>query len=304
MAARQQRGMVVWSWRLDLGGNWGNEFARLAAARKLSTEQLWDLYPPYPGEKPASAVDLAKLYRDLGVYKNDAGLKTSFSLPIIGEPGFNEGRGSNNWVVAGSHTTTGKPLLANDPHLALSAPAIWYYAHLKTPNTDVMGASLPGLPFVVLGRNAHVAWGFTNTGPDVQDLYLEQIDAANLRATKRPQAGKRLTLAARPSRSKASLMSRMWCAARAMAPSSAMHKPCMREVLDMSRFVLGFALDRALDADNRTLVGGLKAQKAQKRGRLAKSLWRQPFAHTEHRHGRHPRQHCLQSGGPCAGAQR
>ncbi|MEY4449255.1 MAG: hypothetical protein RLZZ433_2270, partial [Pseudomonadota bacterium] len=73
---------------LDLGGNWGNEFARLAAARTLSTAQLWDLYPAYPGEKPATAVDLAKLYRELGVYKTEGGLKTSMSLPVIGEPGF------------------------------------------------------------------------------------------------------------------------------------------------------------------------------------------------------------------------
>ena len=92
---------VAWSllMALDLGGNWGNEFARLAAARTLSTQQLWDLYPPYPGEKPASNVDLAKLYRDLGVYRTQSGLKTSLSLPVLGEPGFNEGRGSNNWVI-------------------------------------------------------------------------------------------------------------------------------------------------------------------------------------------------------------
>jgi penicillin amidase len=77
---------------LDLGGNWGNEFARLAAARTLSTAQLWDLYPAYPGEKPATAVDLAKLYRELGVYKTEGGLKTSMSLPVIGEPGFHPNR--------------------------------------------------------------------------------------------------------------------------------------------------------------------------------------------------------------------
>ena len=141
---------VAWSllMALDLGGNWGNEFARLTAARTLSTEQLWDLYPPYPGEKRATQVDLAKMYRELGVYKPQGGLKSDLSLPVIGEPGFNEGRGSNNWVLAGSHTQTGQPLLANDPHLALSAPAIWYVSHIQTPHTDVMGATLPGLPWV------------------------------------------------------------------------------------------------------------------------------------------------------------
>jgi penicillin amidase len=236
----------------------------------LSTAQLWDLYPPYPGEKPASAVDLAKLYRDLGVYKNDEALKTSFSLPIIGEPGFNEGRGSNNWVVAGSHTTTGKPLLANDPHLALSAPAIWYYTHLKTPNTDVMGASLPGLPFVVLGRNAQVAWGFTNTGPDVQDLYLEQIDAANPTRYKTPTGWQtfdtRTETIAVKGKPDVTHVVRSTRHGPVISDAQAVHA----EVLDMSRFVLALRWT-ALDADNRTLVGGLKAQQAQSVADLLKA---------------------------------
>ena len=263
---------VAWSlvMALDLGGNWGNEFARLAAARKLGTAQLWDLYPPYPGEKPASAVDLAKLYRDLGVYKNDDGLKTSFSLPIIGEPGFNEGRGSNNWVVAGSHTTTGQPLLANDPHLALSAPAIWYYAHLKTPNTDVIGASLPGLPFVVLGRNAHVAWGFTNTGPDVQDLYLEQIDATDPARYKTPKGWQafdtRTEIIAVKGKPAVNHVVRSTRHGPVISDAQAVHA----EVLDVSRFVLALRWS-ALDADNRTLVGGLKAQQAQSVADLLKA---------------------------------
>ena len=76
-----------------------------------------------------------------------------------------EGKGSNNWVVDGSRTVSGKPLLANDPHLGLSAPAIWYFAHLKAPDVDglrgmdAIGATLPGTPFVVLGRTPEVAWG-------------------------------------------------------------------------------------------------------------------------------------------------
>jgi penicillin amidase len=92
-----------------------------------------------------------------------------------------EGKGSNNWVVSGGRSVSGKPLLANDPHLGLSAPAIWYVARLQAPDVpgvrgmDVIGATLPGTPFVVLGRTPEVAWGFTNTGPDVQDLYLEQL---------------------------------------------------------------------------------------------------------------------------------
>ncbi len=255
---------VGWSlvMALDLGGNWGNEFARLAAARTLSTQQLWDLYPPYPGEKPASSVDLSKLYRELGVYKTDSSVKTSFSLPFIGEAGFNEGRGSNNWVVAGTHTTTGKPLLANDPHLALSAPAIWYYTHLQTPDVDATGASLPGLPFVVLGRNAHVAWGFTNTGPDVQDLYLEQIDPTKPTHYKTPTGwqafGTRSETIAVKGKSDVTHVVRSTRHGPVISDAQAVHG----EVLDLSRFVLALRWT-ALDPNNRTLVGGVKAQQAK-----------------------------------------
>ncbi len=254
---------VAWSllMALDLGGNWGNEFARLTAARTLTTEQLWDLYPAYPGEQRATQVDLSKLYRDLGVYKNNGGLKTSLSLPVIGEPGFNEGRGSNNWVVAGSHTTTGKPLLANDPHLALSSPAIWYYAHLQTPTTDVIGASLPGLPLVVLGHNKQVAWGFTNTGPDVQDLYLEQIDPSNAARYKTPTGWQhfetRTETIAVKGQADVTHVVRTTRHGPVISDAQATHA----EVLDLSRFVLALRWS-ALDADNRSLVAGFKAQQA------------------------------------------
>jgi penicillin amidase len=89
--------------------------------------------------------------------------------------------GSNNWTIAGNHTTTGNPLLANDPHLALQIPSIWYFNGLHCQpvsadcNFDVIGATLPGVPGVLIGHNAHIAWGETNTGPDVQDLFLEKI---------------------------------------------------------------------------------------------------------------------------------
>ena len=81
--------------------------------------------------------------------------------------------GSNNWVVAGSHTADGKPLLSNDMHLAHSLPGIWYEADLAAPGVHVSGVSIPGLPLIVVGHNEHIAWGFTNLGADVQDLYLE-----------------------------------------------------------------------------------------------------------------------------------
>ena len=89
----------------------------------------------------------------------------------------NPGLGSNNWVVSGAHTQSGKPLLANDPHLDHSVPSVWYMIHLKAPGLNVIGVSLPGLPLVTIGHNEKIAWGMTNTGPDVQDLYTESFDS-------------------------------------------------------------------------------------------------------------------------------
>jgi len=86
--------------------------------------------------------------------------------------------GSNNWVVNGGHTATGKPLLANDTHLELNLPPIWYEVHLTAPGWNVKGFALPGLPLVVIGHNDRIAWGFTNNGADVQDLYIETFNPA------------------------------------------------------------------------------------------------------------------------------
>lgn len=83
---------------------------------------------------------------------------------------------SNNWVVSGKHTASGKPLLANDPHLAASAPSIWYLIQLSAPGIKVAGVTAAGLPGIVIGHNDQIAWGFTNVGPDVQDVYLETFD--------------------------------------------------------------------------------------------------------------------------------
>ena len=83
---------------------------------------------------------------------------------------------SNNWVISGKRTADGKPLLANDPHLTPSAPGIWYMAHLSSPNLRAAGVTFPGTPGIVLGHNENIAWGATNVGPDVQDLYVETFD--------------------------------------------------------------------------------------------------------------------------------
>ena len=156
--------MMAW----DLGGNWRSELLRLRLAKKLTTAQIGEFLPPYPGDAPLAIADYGALYRQLDASK----------LAALAIPGLAESGASNNWVMGGNRTASGKPLLANDPHLGLAAPAVWYFAHLSAPGYEVMGATLPGVPGVVLGRNARIAWGFTNTGPDVQDLYVERIDAA------------------------------------------------------------------------------------------------------------------------------
>lgn len=161
--------MMAW----DLGGNWGNELARLGLSKTLSKQQIDEFFPPYPGDAPVALADYSGLYRQVAEAIDAAGLGRI--LPEA-RP---EGIGSNNWVVHGSRTVTGSPLLANDPHLGLTTPAIWYFTHLSTPAGDAIGSSLPGVPGVVLGHNGHIAWGFTNTGPDTQDLYIEKIDPSD-----------------------------------------------------------------------------------------------------------------------------
>jgi penicillin amidase len=170
----------------DLGGNWQKELQRLELSQFLSTKQVWEVVPLHNQNETLSNLDFAKLYRDLKVFNPKTGPaegKTkdlpATELAMYDLPGGKDGIGSNNWALSGKLTSSGKPLLANDPHLGLSAPAIWYFAHLDAPGMNVIGGTLPGIPGVVLGRTDQYAWTFTNTGPDVQDLYIEQIDSKN-----------------------------------------------------------------------------------------------------------------------------
>lgn len=162
--------MMAW----DLGANWTQELLRMRLAQRLSLAQINEFLAPYPGEAPLATQDYTAFYRQF------AGLSRQLStLAQMAPPSYVEGMGSNNWVLGGTRTASGKPLLANDPHLGLSAPSLWYLAHLSAPGLNVIGATLPGIPAVVLGRNDRIAWGFTNTAPDVQDLYIERIRPAN-----------------------------------------------------------------------------------------------------------------------------
>lgn len=100
--------------------------------------------------------------------------KVNFLFPP--RSGYEPQPGSNNWVLAGSRTASGKPLLSNDPHLEFGLPGIWYMMHLEAPGLDVAGVSIPGLPGVIIGHNQRIAWGMTNLQFDVQDLYLEKFE--------------------------------------------------------------------------------------------------------------------------------
>ena len=170
----------------DLGGNWQRELQRLELSQYLTTKQVWEVIPPYSHTEPVSNMDFAKMYHELNVFNTNPKAESpkskklpSTELSTNDLPGGKDGIGSNNWALSGKLTDTGKPLLANDPHLGLSAPAVWYFAHIDAPGLNVIGGTLPGIPAVVLGRTEKYAWSFTNTNPDVQDTYLEQLDPNN-----------------------------------------------------------------------------------------------------------------------------
>lgn len=159
---------LVWGklMSLQLAGNFRDELLRARLLQQIKPDELNVLYPPYPKGAPSftgettawlKGVDLDAIYA---------------AIPAIVGPTYE----SNNWVVDGKHTKSGKPMLANDPHLALDAPGVWYLAHIKTPDLDVAGVTAPGNPYVVLGHNAHIAWGFTTTTGDVEDLFIEKVD--------------------------------------------------------------------------------------------------------------------------------
>ena len=174
----------------DLGASPGNrELDRFAISQIVSHETMMEFWPPYPGAEPLDIPDIPEFYGvtpNLGGPTEQASVRNEAAFPeLLPTDELNalfpagvlyEGIGSNNWVLSGDHTASGKPLLANDPHLGLTTPQVWYYAHLVSEEgLNVMGATFPGVPFVVLGRTDRVAWGFTNTGPDVKDYYLEKI---------------------------------------------------------------------------------------------------------------------------------
>ena len=191
---------ISWSKLLayDLGGNWDDELTGQTVVSKLGREALNSVLPPYPAGAPTilSSQELnlpsgqpsgkqrsgtQSAIRNAGLaLPADALVQLRTQLAAAASLGFVNapGKGSNDWVIGGSRTRSGKPILADDPHLGLSAPMLWYLADVQGPTLHAVGATLPGLPGVVIGRNEQVAWGVTNVNPDVQDLFVEEPGAA------------------------------------------------------------------------------------------------------------------------------
>jgi penicillin G amidase len=162
---------LVWGkiMALQLSDNYRSELLRARLLRKISPEQLRQLFPEYPKDGAVALAQFAALYRTLPLDSLRA------ALPDAAAP---QGA-SNNWVVDGRHSASGKPLLANDPHLGFTAPGTWYLVRIETPTWRFTGVTSPGSPLGVIGHNGQVAWGFTTTGGDVEDLYIERLDPAD-----------------------------------------------------------------------------------------------------------------------------
>jgi penicillin amidase len=189
----------------DLRSNLEDEIDRALLATKLSPDEIAQLHPEYPYSSHPTITDAGGGDAERIASSASGATTTTGSVPSGADAaaqdvaqlakrvqasaaevpallGINsDDIGSNSWVVSGAHTATGKPLLENDPHLGPAAPSIWYQVglHCATVNAacpfDVAGFSFSGLPGIVIGHNDHIAWGFTNLGPDVTDLYLEKL---------------------------------------------------------------------------------------------------------------------------------
>jgi penicillin amidase len=150
---------LVWGKLMDLQltGNYRQELLRARLAQRLKPDDLAVLYPGYAADAPVVLGSLSDV------------------LPGLPAPM----PASNEWVVDGKHSASGKPLLANDTHLGFTAPGVWYLVCIETPQDTIAGVTSPGEPMVVLGHNTHIAWGFTTTGGDVEDVFIEKIDPAD-----------------------------------------------------------------------------------------------------------------------------
>ncbi|MFI6325237.1 penicillin acylase family protein [Nonomuraea sp. NPDC050556] len=175
----------------DLRSNLEDEIDRSLAATTLPRERVDQLYPGYPFDRHEPIVTQGAIAKgrfdekgepqQQGAAALTRAAETLGRVPAMLGTEEHDGIGSNSWVVSGKHTVSGKPLLANDPHLSAQMPSVWYQAglHCRVKSDacpyDVTGFTFSGVPGVIIGHNDRVAWGFTNLGPDVADLFLEQV---------------------------------------------------------------------------------------------------------------------------------
>ncbi len=173
----------------DLRGNMDDEVARARLSVSRSPEQVAELYPRYPYARNKPIVNTPRPAGAGARFRAPWGQGAVLALEAVRRGvdaipdlmGRGSGIGSNSWVVSGEHTVSGKPLLANDPHLDASIPGIWYQMGLHCRSVDadcpfdVSGFTFSGVPGVVIGHNRDIAWGMTNLDPDVTDLYLEKV---------------------------------------------------------------------------------------------------------------------------------
>lgn len=157
---------------MQLSGNAFTEAARARLIPVLGRQGVQDFFPPFSDAPLPAWLDT--------IY---ATTRTGQASPIP------DTTASDNWVVNGGRSEDGRPMLANDPHLGFSIPSVWYLAHLSFQNQDVVGGTLAGIPAIIIGRNRHLAWGVTNTGPDTQDLFLEKLNPDNRREYQLPGGG-------------------------------------------------------------------------------------------------------------------
>ncbi len=164
---------IVWQkvMGLQLAGNWHDDVLRGQLSRKLDPKRVQELFPAYPQDAPVTL-------------SPDGGRALLEAEPTAAKPM----PASNIWVVGGSRTDTGKPMLANDPHLAFRAPILWYLAEIDAPGLRLSGATVPGIPFHLVAHNRRIAWGITATQADTVDLFVEKPVGAN--AYKTPDGSK------------------------------------------------------------------------------------------------------------------
>jgi penicillin amidase len=209
--------VIVWSKMMawDLSANYAFELLRRDLSARVGDARGAELLPPYPADgltildgaaaieesgtgseaaavvpgrtpQPAAAGQVTAIEQPASEWTAAFMAGLSDGHPVVRDllisGARTEGVGSNNWVVDGTLTASGRPLLANDPHLGTNIPSLWYLAHISVGDFDLIGGTLPGTPAVAIGRNRHIAWGETNMFADVQDLFRERLDAAGTRA--------------------------------------------------------------------------------------------------------------------------